>query len=50
MLIEKIPDPSKTKEYYHSYLKNKNKKLVKQSEVIAQQPNIVENPNIVDLK
>ena len=24
-LIEKIPDPSKTKEYYQSYLKEKNK-------------------------
>lgn len=45
-LIEKISDPSKTK-YYQSYL---NKKIVKQSKIIAQQPKNIENPNTVDIK
>ena len=30
--------------------KNNNKKLVKQSKVIAQQPKTIENPNTVDIK
>ena len=29
-LTEKVPDPTNTKEYYNSYLKRKNTKLVKQ--------------------
>ena len=30
--------------------KEKNKKLVKRSKIITQQPNSIENPNIVDVK
>ena len=48
--IEKISDPSKTKEYYQSYLKRKNTKLVKLSKTITQQPKPLENPNFVDRK
>ena len=36
-LIEKIPNASNTKEYYRSFLKDKNKKLMKQSKIITQQ-------------
>ena len=31
-LIEKVPDPCNAKQHYESYLRTKNKKLVKQSE------------------
>ena len=41
-LIEKIPDASKTKECYQSFLKSKNKKSVKQYEIIIQQPKTLE--------
>ena len=37
---------SYAKEYYKSFLKNKNKALVKQPKIITQQPKIKENPNI----
>ena len=49
-LTEKIPDPSNTKEYYHSYLKKENTKLVKRSKIITQGPKTIENPNIVEIK
>ena len=31
-------------------MKNKNKKIVKLSKIITQQPKTIENPNIVDIK
>ena len=38
------------KEYYNSYLKRKNKKLVKRSKIITQQPKTLENQNLVDIQ
>ena len=49
-LIEKIPDPRNAKEHCESFSRKKNKKSVKQSEVITYQPKTFENPNIVDIK
>ena len=37
-LIEKIPDPRNAKERYQSLIKKKNRKSVKQSEIITYQP------------
>ena len=36
--------------YYEPFLKNKNKTLVKPSEIITQQPNTLENRNIIKVK
>ena len=36
-LIEKIPAASNTKDFNQSFLKNKSRKLVKQSKIIVQQ-------------
>ena len=47
---KKIPDPCNAKEHYQSFLRNKNRRSVKQSEIIIYQPNTFENPNIVDMK
>ena len=49
-LIEKIPDPRNAKEHYQSFIRKKNTKSVKQSEIITYQPKTFENPNIVDIK
>ena len=49
-LTEKNPDPSNAKEYYPSYLMNKNTKFVKRSRIITQQLKTSENANIVDIK
>ena len=46
----KVVDPSNVEEYYNSYLKRENTKLVKRSKVITQQQKPLENPNIVDIK
>ena len=48
--IEKIPDPRNAKEHYTSFLRKKNRKSVKQSEIITYQPKTFKNPNIVDIK
>ena len=48
--IEKIPDPHNTKEHYQSFLRKKNRKSIKQSEIITYQPKMFENPNLVDIK
>ena len=37
-LIEKIPDPRNAKEHYQSFIRKKNRKSVKQSEIITYQP------------
>ena len=42
--------PDNAKEHYQSYLNKKNKKLVKRSKIITQQPKLIENSNIIDLK
>lgn len=49
-LVEKVLDSSYAKEYYKLFLKNKNKKLVKQPKIITQQPKTTENSNIIDVK
>ena len=49
-LIEKIPDPRNAKERYQSLIKKKNRKSVKQSEIITYQPKAFENPTIVNIK
>ena len=49
-LSEKIPDSRNAKEHYQTFLRKKNTKLLKQSEIITYQPKAFENPNIVDLK
>ena len=49
-LTEKIPDVSNAKKYYKSYLKRKNTKFIKQSNIITQQAKTTENLNIVDIK
>ena len=48
-LIEKVPDLRNTKEHYQSFIRKKNTKSVKQSEIIPYQPKTFENPNLVDL-
>ena len=49
-LIEKIPDPCNAKEHFQSFLRKKNRKSVKQSEISTYQPKTFENPNIVNIK
>ena len=49
-LIEKIPDPCKAKEHYQLFIRKKNTKSVKQSEIFTSQTKSFENPNIVDIK
>ena len=49
-LVEKKPDPCNAKERYQSFLRKKNRKSVKQSEIITCQPKTLENLNIVDIK
>ena len=48
--IEKIPDSRNAKEHYQSFIRKKNTKSVKQSEIITYQPKPFENPNIVLIK
>ena len=48
--IEKVPDPRNAKEHYQSFLRKKNRKSVKQSELITYQPTTYGSPNIVDVK
>ena len=49
-LIEKLPDLCNTKEHYQSFIRKKNTKSVKQSEIIPYQPKTFENPNLVDIR
>ena len=35
---EKIPDATNAKQYYYTFLKNKNKKSVKRLKILTQQP------------
>ena len=49
-LIEKIPDPPNAKEHYQWFIRKKNKKSIKQSEIITYQLKTFENPNTVDTK
>ena len=45
--MEKIPDPCNAKEHYQSFIRKKNRKAVKQTEIITDQSKTFENPNIV---
>ena len=49
-LTEKTPDSRNGKEHYQSFIRKKNRKSVKQSEIITYQRKTFENPNIVDIK
>ena len=49
-LIEKISDPCNGKKHYQSFIRMKNKKSIKRSEIITYQLKTFENPNIVDIK
>ena len=49
-VTEKIPDPRNAKEHYHSFIRKKNIKSVKQSKIITQQPKTFQNPNNPDIK
>ena len=49
-LIEKVRDPLNAKEHYQSSMTKRNRKSVKQSEIITYQPKTFKNPNIVDIK
>ena len=46
-LKEKVPDPRNAKEHYESFLRKKNRKPIKQSEIITYQP---ETLDTVDIK
>ena len=45
-----MPDPCNTKKHYQSFIRKKNKKSVKQSDIINYQPKTFENTNFVDIK
>ena len=47
--IEKTPGSRTAKEHYQSFIRKKNTKSVKQSEIITYQPKPFENPNIVPI-
>ena len=46
-LTEKIPVPLKAREYYQSFLRKKNTKLVKRPKIITQQPKSVESQTLL---
>ena len=45
-LIEKVPDPRNAQERYESFLINKNRKSVKQSEIITYEPKTFDTVDI----
>ena len=47
---KKNTDPCNFKEHYQAFIRKKNTKSVKQSEIITYQPKTFENPNIADIK
>ena len=49
-LIEKVLDPRNNKEHYESFLRKKNRKLVKQPGIITYQLKTFGKPNIYDIK
>ena len=44
-----MPDPRNAKEHYQLFVRKKNTKSVKESEIITYYPKNFENPNIVDI-
>ena len=49
-LIKKIPDPRNAKEHYQSFIRKKNTKSVKKSQIITYQLKTFDKANIVDIK
>ena len=49
-LTKNMPDPRNAEEQYQSFIIKKNRKSVKQSEIITYVPRTFENPNIVEIK
>ena len=49
-LTEKITDPRNAKEHNQSFLRKKNTKSVKQSEIITYQPKTFKNSKIAGIK
>ena len=49
-IIEKIPNPCDTREHYQSFIRKKNTKSVKLSEIVTYQPETFGNPTIDDIK
>ena len=49
-LIEKIPDPCNAKKHYQSFIREKNKKSAKQSEIITNELKTFENQSISVIK
>ena len=45
-LIEKLPDPRNAKEHYESFLRKKNRRKVKQSEIITYKPKTFDTVDI----
>ena len=48
-MIVKIPDSHNAKKHYQSFLRKKNRKSAKQSEIITYQTKTFKNPNIVNI-
>ena len=48
--LKKIPNSCDAKEYYQSFVRQKNTKSVKESKINTQQSKAFENPNTVDIK
>ena len=48
-IIQKVSHPSNAKDNYESFLKKKNRNLVKQSKTITQQPKHFDNVNIISV-
>ena len=47
---KKNTDPCNSKEHCQSFIRKKNTKSIKQSEIITYQPKTFENSNIADIK
>ena len=45
-LIQEVPDTRNAKEHYESFLKKKNRKSVKQSEIVTYKPKIFDTVDI----
>ena len=45
-LIEEVPDHCNAKEHYESFLRKKNRKLIKQSQIITYKPKTFDAVNI----
>ena len=49
-LVKNICDLRNANKQYQSFIRKKNRKSVKQSEIITYQPRTFQNSNIVDIK